>query len=796
MRKKAHSYKNIHLLLLPLITVLIFSSCTVFTIVKNEPQNKPYIFQTEINLKEAGLSNDEKARLETGLYEQLDDSIAARKLDKVFWEVLKNPQTLDTSLISKSAEYMNNYLAAEGYFHDSISYTTSIRKVGDDQRAYIGFNVWPGKVTRIDSVAYTLQNERLQYLTDSSFANAVVKKNDPFAQGPVSMELDRLVELYRNNGYLLFSRRNLYALWDTLDVELLQPALDPIEQMSQLRQLEERRKNPTASLEIRQTDPDDPAGRRRFYVGDITVYPNIRTDTSSLAQKQTRIGNITVIQSADKFKPRIFPQYIYLKEGELYRQQRYIRTFNRFNNLSAWRLVDIAQIPRANNADTVDFQINLTPAPKYNFTTNLESSFNQNVFSGNFIGLGVNAGIQNRNFLKASNLATTNVRYGVELGGISSGDFIQTQQVSISNSIILPRMVFPGLHRFRNRFNGNVQTVLSINAANTERRTLFNLTSFNTSWGYDFTWRAKEYAFTNRTFNLGLKIPNIEYSYLKRRSRLDSLIAENPSVQYLFSDGLITSMIANFSMPWNSFDKSSINVLRLNLEASGLLSGLVRNPFLDEQLYRFIKVDAEYARLFKLTSKTGLVLRGFAGMGYELDATANPNKRSHLPFFKQYFSGGPNSMRAWQLRRLGPGSAVKYYENDESIEGELIVPDRFGDVQLEANIEYRMPLFSIAGLPVNGAVFTDVGNIWYLKNTAGSPEERFSISRLGKDLAIGSGLGIRADFSFFVIRVDYAYKVKDPSPDGNNAAYQNRFFAYPLMKGSQLQIGIGYPFIF
>lgn len=796
MRTKAHSYKNIHLLILPVITVFIFSSCTVFTIVKNEPKNKPYIFQTAIRLKDDGLTKDEKARLEAGLYEQLDDSIAARKLDKVFWEVLKNPQTLDTSLISKSAEYMNNYLAAEGYFQDSISYTTSVKKVSDDQRAYINFNVWPGKVTRIDSVTYMLQNERLQYLADSSFANAMIKKGDPFAQGAVSLELDRLVELYRNNGYLLFSRRNLYALWDTLDVKLLQPALDPIEQISQLEQLEQRNKNPAASLEIRQTDPDDPASRRKFYVGNITVYPDVRTDTASHSLRETRIGNITIIQSSSKFKPRIFPQYIYLKEGELYRQQRFIRTFNRFNNLGAWRLADIAQIPRPNGTDTVDFQVNLTPAPKYNFTTNLESSFSQSVFSGNFVGLGVNAGIQNRNFLKAANLATTNIRYGIELGGINSGDFIQTQQVSLSNSIVLPRFVFPGLHTFRNRFNGNIQTVLSVNAANTERRTLFNLTSFNTSWGYDFTWRAKEYAFTSRTLNLGLKIPNIEYSYLKRRSRLDSLIAENPSVQYLFSDGLVTSMIANFSMPWNSIDKSSINVLRLNLEASGLLAGLVSNPFLDEQLYRFVKLDAEYARLFKLSSKTGLVLRGFAGLGYELESTTNPNKRSHLPFFKQYFSGGPNSMRAWQLRRLGPGSTVKYYENDESIEGELIVPDRFGDVQLEANIEYRMPLFSIAGLPINGAVFTDVGNIWYLKNTAGSPEERFSLSRLGKDIAIGSGLGIRADFSFFVIRLDYAYKVKDPSPDGNNAAYQNRFFAYPLLKGSQLQIGIGYPFIF
>lgn len=795
MNNNIQSYKNIHLLFVPLIIVLIFSSCTLFTVVKNEPLNRPYIFQTSINIKDNDLKKDEKSRLEGGLYEQLDDSIAARKLDKVFWEVLKKPQPLDTGLISRSLEFMNNYMVAEGYFHDSINFSTHIKKIGTQQRAYINFNVWPGKVTRIDSLGYDLQNDSLQFLADSNRQDAFIKKGAPFAQAPVSLELDRLAELFRNNGYLLFTRNNLYALWDTLDLDLLQPALDPLEQVTQAQKLQEREENPTANLEIRYKPSADSNSLQKYYVGNITVYPDVRADAGSGPEKKTTLRNITVIQRSGKFKPQLFPQYIYLPRGDLYRQSRYMRTMNRFNNLGAWRLVDIQQIPRE-RTDTVDFVMRLTPAPKYNFTTNLEGSFSQSVISGNFIGLGLNVGLQNRNFLKGANQLNTNIREGIELGGLNSGQFIQTRQISLSNSLIFPRYVFPAMNHFRQSFRGNIQSVLSLNAANTERRLLFNLTSFNTSWGYEFGWRSREYALTNRTFNLGIKIPNIEYSYIRKRDSLLSLIRDNPSIQNLFSDGLITSIITNFSMPWNSSDKRSINVVRMNLEASGLLTGLVRNRFIDEQLYRFVKMDAEYARLLKLTQKTGLVVRAFAGIGYELDATANPLKRSQLPFFKQYFSGGPNSMRAWQLRRLGPGSTVKYYENDPSREGELIVPDRFGDVQLEANIEYRLPLFTVAGLPINGAIFTDVGNIWYLKKTAGLEEERFKLSRLGKDIAIGSGAGIRADFSFFVIRLDYAYKVKDPSPDGRYADYQNKFFAYPFFRGSQLQIGIGYPFIF
>jgi outer membrane protein assembly factor BamA len=180
----------------------------------------------------------------------------------------------------------------------------------------------------------------------------------------------------------------------------------------------------------------------------------------------------------------------------------------------------------------------------------------------------------------------------------------------------------------------------------------------------------------------------------------------------------------------------------------------------------------------------------FAGAGLELNSTRNPDKRNNLPFFKQYYAGGPNSMRAWALRRLGPGSVIQEYTGSSGI------PDRYGDVQLEANAEYRFPIGTPFGITVNGAVFTDIGNVWFLKKEAGLPEEVFSLSRLGKDLAVGAGAGIRIDLNFFVIRFDYAYKVKDPSPPPVFSSLQNKWFGYRFFDGDQFQLGIGYPFIF
>lgn len=126
-----------------------------------------------------------------------------------------------------------------------------------------------------------------------------------------------------------------------------------------------------------------------------------------------------------------------------------------------------------------------------------------------------------------------------------------------------------------------------------------------------------------------------------------------------------------------------LKIFRANAEVSGLMTGLIKNDFLDKNLYRFLKLDAELIRKLSF-HKTALVLRIFTGVGYEFESTANPAKRNNLPFFKQYFAGGPNSMRAWGLRKLGPGSTIKNFKDSVNR-----VPERYGDMQLEGNIEFR-----------------------------------------------------------------------------------------------------------
>lgn len=766
--------------------VVWISSCTI---VKNYPKNKPYIYRTNINVI-SDMPKVEKDLLVDRLENQIDDSMRARAVNKIFWKVMKNPPAYDPANADKSVLFMKALLVSLGYFYDSTSYRVAIDSTDSSSGKFptsVTFDVVPGVVTRLDSITYNLDTPirnnnqvEMQALTDANVKDALIKKGDPFSKAPISLEFDRLVELYRNNGFLRFGRDELIGVWDTLDIALLEPSLDPFAQIEMLQKLAERRKNPTANLEIRLKPGFDSVKLVKYYIGNVDIYPDYTAEPPGPERKSVEVDTgLHVIQYGNKFKPKIFPVNVYLRHGQMYSQRRHQRTLNRLNNIGAWKLINIQAFPRPGQ-DTVDFNIQLTPSTKYLFTANLEASQNQSAVSGSLFGLGVNVGVQNRNFARAANLSSTNVRYGVELGS----KFIQTQQFSISHTISFPRPVML-LRKFfftrfiPERYQDEIRTIFNFNGANTERRTLYNLTTINGSWGYEFQRNIPR---TENTIGAYLRLPNIEYSYLKKRDSLDKLIQLNPALNNIFTDGFVSSVIAGAT--YATTRKNNQNIYAANIEESGLLTGLIPSDFLDSQLYRFIKVNVEYTRLMKF-GKSAIAVRGFAGIGYEFNSTANPNKRNNLPFFKQYFAGGPNSMRAWRLRRLGPGSVIKDYSE---------LPERFGDVQLEFNAEFRYPYANIAGVKLEGALFVDVGNIWFLKKAAGDPEEVFNFGRLGKDLAVGVGTGLRIDFTFFLLRVDYAFKAKDPSPDPQNAAGQNKWFYGLRPFEGQLQIGINYPF--
>ena len=752
----------------------------------------PFVYDTNIEI-EGNFSTDEKKQLTSQLREQLHDSIRIRSIQKfigwekgpkMFYTEIVNPPVYDSLNADKSVQFMRALLNSLGYYRDTISYDTSIAVKGNQHRTKVNFTVHPGKLIRLDSISYNLGrdslqtdtsvvvvgNDTLQNITLNSLSQSLLKQGEPFAKPLISSEFNRLVDVYRNNGYLRFSFDDMLAVWDTVGLALLRPTLDPIEQARQLQELQRRRANPTADLEIRLRAKPDTTHLIRYYVGNVTVYPDLTADTGLYVPVEKTVDGYKIVSYFDRFESKVLTENISLRKGELYSQRNYLRTINRFNSMGAWRLVSIDQLPRE-GTDTVDFNIKLTPADKYLFDINVEGSKNWgNPLIIGDLGIGTNLNLQNRNFARRANHASTNLRYGIELN--VSDELLQTNQVSLTNNISFPRFI-PRINSLPARFKENTRTIFSANIGNTDRRDFFNLTTINTSWGYEYNWKNKL---------LTLRFPNIEYSFLNTRNLLETLFAQNASYRYIFNSGLITSVIANYTI--SNSKKNVTSQSRFNVESSGLFSGFIRSKFFDSNLYRFVRLDAEYRQTHKIR-RTEFAWRAFAGTGIGLPRFKEDNLNRYLPFFRQYSGGGSNSMRAWALRKLGPGSSNRSFER-------TIAPDRFGDLQIELNGEYRFPIADISGVTLNSALFTDIGNVWFLRKNNDFPEGEFRFDRFFHDLAIGVGTGLRVDFGLFLIRLDYAYKVKDPSP--NNPLIENKwFYDWKLLNG-QFQLGVNYPF--
>jgi len=452
-------------------------------------------------------------------------------------------------------------------------------------------------------------------------------------------------------------------------------------------------------------------------------------------------------------------------------------------------LVTINQLPRA-GTDTVDFDILLVPDKRYNASVKFDISRNQQTnfaTAGNLLGLGANLSFQNKNFSRTASVSNTNFRYGIELS--SRLDSIQTQQFAINHTIQFPRFV----PRFKNVIKQDwrefAQTFLSTNIAFTDRIDYFKAVSLNTSWGYQFN--------VNKWL-VGVRWPNIEYNYLQRRTELEKLINSNASYKYIFNDGFILSSILNVSKiqtkNYWTFSK------KLSTEFSNI-PGFLSAVFPQGKVYRFIKLDGELSGTMKTGARkrSSLAGRFFGGLGYSLPFSRSDGKKDSsnlwMPFFRQYYAGGPSSMRAWTLRRLGPGSTVKSFDKD-------VAPDRFGDMRLELNLEWRIYLTQLLGsYPLETALFTDMGNVWFYRKNEDFPNGDFRLNRLldFHDVAVGVGTGFRVDFGFLLARFDFAWKAKDPSPDVSDAAGQNKWFYHTNLRfgntyGTLFQLGINYPF--
>jgi hypothetical protein len=766
---------------LALVLVFFLGSCLT---VRNYP-SKPFSFKSNIKI-ESKQSINQKDALKEKLLIQLDDSIKNRLVTKMLVRKrLDNPPAFDTSYASRSASFMKALLRGQGYRSCSVTWDTTLvvkkkKKEKKQQRVITTFTVVPGIQTKIDSISYQFRDTSLQGLALRSLRRSDLKKGDPYKKDDIAAELDRLIDVFKNNGYYKMSREDIYAEVDTVEALLINPNIDMFERARLLAELQNKKQNPTVDIVFKQRAKENPTHLKKFYLDSVYIYPDlsIREDSVKTPEKADTILGITVFSRYNLFKPKFIVDNNYLKPGALYSQRNYIKTINNYNQLGAWQQTAIDVFSNDSLAKLY-MKVRLYPAVRRNLNIGIEGSRNESdVVATNLFGLGVTFGITDKNIAKQSVQSSLNTRFGIELGQ----QLLQTIQTSINYTLRFPKFILP--FKDSSRVKGKISTEgtsLTINAANTLRKDFYTIQNANIAWSYDWS-KGRDITRKNKIYLFSYTPINVEYQHVIPTDSLFKMFLDAPSLAYSFQNAFIISQSFRFQVITTKGKHTTS--FKTGLEESGGLLGFIKVLDEDAKLYRFVKTFVDYSHTITY-KKTALAFHSFGGYGITYGKNSDGTREVALPVTRGFTAGGPNSMRAWRARQLGPGSSILY----DTIATNF---DRFGDIQLEGNAEYRYNLFNIGSLKVKSAVFLDMGNIW-LRNNQGQKsldDGVFRLKTLYKDLAVGGGTSLRFDFDYFLIRLDWAYQLKNPYYSN----YHYGWFQQIKFWDGQFQLGINYPF--
>ena len=660
--------------------------------------------------------------------------------------------------LSETEELIYNRLENRGFFYsliesnsiiDSSSHTAKVNYEVTLKKPYVleTYQLEKDSLPSTDSLELVKKLEKA--VVDE---NSVIKKGMRFDLADFKSERERIDESLKQEGYYNFNGNFLIFEADTNTYD-----------------------NKKFDLFLRLKDNVPDKSKVPYIIDDVDVYPNESIETRDQEKDTVSLDSLDFIQAKEFFKPKRLSPYILLKPGQRYNPILSKYTSRRLSSIGTYKFVNIHYkendtVVDENGFRHLDAIIELSPLQKRSLRAELQGVTKSN----NFAGPGLGLTYTNRNWFKGGE--QLNIRGSVAYekqfsSGEQSG--LSSLQLGLETSVRFPRLLFP-IVDVNKRFKYSIpQTEVKLGIDYLNRSQLYSLNSYQTSFGY--IWKA------NRYVTHQLNPININYVRLGNvTEEFNEILNQNQFLRRSFEQQFIAGLTYGFTynelvdnyrtgaLYFNfNFDIAG-NTLSLFDQSATDEDGNAVNEFLGLQYAQYAKGDIDIRYHYKLNDDGQvLIARLFGGLGYSYG-----NSES-LPFVKQYFAGGPYSVRAFRIRGLGPGS---YQPTDESSYNAYF--DRAGDIRLEANLEYRFPLFNY----VNGAIFTDAGNVWLLRENDALPGGKFS-SSFTNELGIGSGVGVRVDIQGFVIRFDLASPLKRPAKSFE--------FEYD---SPVLNFAIGYPF--
>ena len=676
------------------------------------------------------------------------------------------PAVYDEDLMLKSTEQLTLHMRNKGFYEVEVSDTTLYRK----RRARVVYRVSPSEPYRIRNINYFFADATLSHMVLADTTSNKFRLGELFDVDVLQEERIRIESLLRDSGYYAFNRDFIYYEVDSaLNTHQVDITLGI-------------RNFPNTNRRGETVHTDHPVYTIRN-VHMKTDYSAIsfgsNSDAESLQQDTLVYDSVYLIYSGKpNIRPAMVTQKNYIIPGSLYDASDVNRTYRNLSSLSAFRMVDIRFREVESEEPQLDCDVLVAPATKQSYIVKVEGTNS----AGN-IGAAANVGYRHRNLFGGSEQfdltflgAIENLRpTGEESDSSYTGPNIM-QEFGVEARLRIPKFLLPvRTDQFIRKYNPQTNIRLSYNY---QKRPEYIRSMANASFGYD--WKGSE--------KLMHRVYPIEASLILTPFK-DSIFnewLEGKYLYYSYEPHLIIN--TRYSLVWSNqklLKNQSFQDFRLNMESAGslLYAGFIafgtdpgdgNYQVLGVNFAQYLKADIDFRSYNFLYEDISLVLRGFAGVGY---AYANS---SAMPFEKQYFSGGANSIRAWQVKDLGPGS---YNDPEESA-----YPNQTGDVKLEVNMEYRFKLF----WKLEAALFLDAGNIWSLSSEDDRVGAGFEFNRFYREIAVGTGVGTRAVFSFLVFRFDLGIPLRSPySIEGSNWLVGNSGIS-----GSDLtfNIAIGYPF--
>ena len=516
-----------------------------------------------------------------------------------------------------------------------------------------------------------------------------------------------------------------------------------------------------------------------YKIDSIDVFPNYSIDEDGEKLDTTLYDNKNFIQGNLVFKPKLLNEYILIKNNQRYNPTLSKLSSNRLSTIGNYKFVNLRYEELSTNDSLGHLKANFYLSPLTNRSVRAELLAVSK--SNNFAGPALNLVYRNRNLFKGGETLNLTGRIGYEfqIAGGKDRKGLTSLELGLNADLIFPRVIF--FVPIKEKFSYSVpKTKMGVGVEYLSRGGLYNLNSVSANYGY--FWNANPFAY-HEINPISLSVVNLS----KTSPEFDQILEDNQFLKRSFEQNFIAGI--NYTFNYNKLNdrfRTHGYFLGVGLDFAGNTLSLVDKAFgrddgkfLGLEYAQYGKADLDIRYHLNIDKTQTIATRLFAGVGVPF------GNSSSLPYVKQYFSGGPNSVRAFRIRSIGPGT---YRPENFDVNSFF---DQSGDIRLEANIEYRFPIVSL----LKGALFMDAGNIWLMNDNDALPGGKFT-KTWWNELAVGTGVGLRVDIQFFVIRFDLATPVRIPYlEEGERWGNTFDIGSKTWRKGNLIfNFAIGYPF--